>query len=110
MAPTAKGAISNTHRLDLSRRPLAVAIEFEPPRSGGEAYFALIALKSANDAPDYFLCERTLTQSEAPVGPAAMLSAWIGGESGEPDTRVNFGEMSRVDLNYFVEAALMQSN
>jgi hypothetical protein len=110
MVPSAKGAISKTHRLNPSSRPLAVAIEFEPPRSGGEAYFALVALKSANDAPNYYLCERTMTLTEGTVGAAGMLSGWFAGDTGEPDVRASFGGMSRVDLHYFVEAALMQLN
>ncbi len=98
--------IQSTTTISSERFALVVAIEFTPPRAPGEAYYALAALKQGNDAPAYYLCERTGGYEDASIGAAAMLCSWSAGADNKPDAHLNFGELSQVDYGCFVEAAL----
>jgi hypothetical protein len=98
--------IQRTQEVRIDRLAVAVAIEFAEPRAPGEAYYAFAALRHANDAPIYYLCERTFGKEDAPIGTAAMLCAWSADADNKPGSHLNFGNLSRVDLAYFIEATL----
>lgn len=83
---------------------LGVAVEFEDPRAPGETYFGAAVLADANDAPQYFVCERSIQDADGPVTRSAMFCAWTCSPAGETEQHLNFGEMPTVEFADFLIA------
>jgi hypothetical protein len=98
--------IRDAMQIETDRFAIAVAIEFATPRAPGEAYYALATREHANDAPTYYICERSGDDSDTPIGSTAMLCSLSADAKNKPDVLIKFGELSQVDLQCFVDAAL----
>jgi hypothetical protein len=81
---------------------LGVAIEFEEPRAPGEAYFAAAILSNGNDAPQYFVGERSIDESAERMGRSAMFCGWHCSPAGETQRHYNMGPMPIVELADFL--------
>jgi len=96
--------VKRTMELPQNFGRLGVAIEFEDPRAPGEAYFAVAVLANANEAPQYFVCERSISDGDGPIGRSAMFCAWTCSPSGETERHLNFGEMPAAEFADFLIA------
>lgn len=94
--------VKRTMELPSNFGRLGVAVEFEDPRAPGEAYFGAAVLADANDAPQYFVCERSIPNEDGPVTRSAMFCAWTCSPAGETEQHLNFGEMPNVEFADFL--------